>query len=131
MSLQILKDHLARELETLDTEGGRNWFVASDGNSDCTIQVELTRGTLAVVMNYDDAMPFDASRGRMTVQNHPIRLRIRKPNGGSEMFPVSRAGRSRSGEQLLEYKARDENPELLRIVILMVAIFKKAAERAA
>lgn len=132
MSLQILKDHLARELEAVEIDGNRYGFLASDENSDCTIHVKLKQRVVSVLMNYDDAIPFDASRGRMTLSKAAIRLKIRKPDGGSEIFEVSRAGRNRDGKKLLEYTARGgENPELLRIVMLMVAIFKKAAERAA
>ena len=52
-------------------------------------------------------------------------LRIRNPAGGYEIFEV----KPYCDNNWMVYKGDDNNPELLRIVRLMLALFNKAAQR--
>lgn len=128
MSLASIKDQLARALE-LELEDGPNMLEAVDPRSNCSMCVRLTRGQLVVLMSEDDALPLSTSYGRMTVSGHPTRLRVRNPSGGIELFPVTKCGRTADGDKVVAYKGADTDPEQVRIVTLMVAVFNKAAQR--
>ena len=124
MSLAIIKDHLSRALENIDFEDDTNEFNAIDGRSNCSIGVRLTRRKLLVLIEKDDALPFSIGYGRMSTR--PVRsLRIRNPAGGYEIFEV----KPYRDNNWMVYKGDDNNPELLRIVRLMLAVFNKAAQR--
>ena len=125
MSLAILKDHLSRALESLEFEDSQNKLDVIDGRSNCLIGVYLKRGKICVLMEKNDALPLSTGYGMMSTQ--PLRrLRIRNPAGGYEIFEILPY---RYNTSLMVYTGDDNNPELLRIVRLMLALFNKAAQR--
>jgi hypothetical protein len=99
------------------------------------VQVLESAGNVTVVMEQDDAEPLMPVWGR---KNTLRRIRIRNPDAYRwEIFPVTKAGRASDGTRMLAYKSACSNfelssplnTELPRIVMLIVALFKKAAER--
>lgn len=133
MTLASIRDALQRRLEYLDCEEDEvdNSIVFTHEVSNCPVCVKLREEMVVVIIDEDDAMQIAYPLGRMSVSSSPLALRARDSNGAYFTVRVSSAGRGRDGTKLVKYEtpAPPSNMELDRIVMLIVAVFKKAAGR--
>lgn len=131
MSLASIKDHLQRQLDTLDFDEGPSCMQVTDTRSNCSVAIRMESRRMCVLMLKEDAIPFSTERvaaPRMAAGSSPMSLRIRKPDGGWELFSVTKAGRDRGGQKVVAYRAAENDGELLKVVRLIVAVLNKAAE---
>jgi len=127
MTLATLEVRIKEQVGTLVIENGQNSFKAVDTVSNCCISVSENSEGVKVVMTKTHATPFMTSYSRMTTASSPMQILI-PDDTWYEMFEVTDAGRLRDGTQMVAYNSWWGGRELDHMVILIVAVFRMAAE---
>lgn len=133
MTLANIRNVLQCRLNDVDCEEDEdnNSIVFTHKVSNCPVCVKLNEGKVVLIIDKDDAMQIALSLGRMSVSSSPLALRARDSNMAYFTVRVSSAGRGMDGTKLVKYvtPAPLSDTELDRIVMLIVAVFEKAAGR--
>ena len=134
MTLESIRDALQRRFDGLDCDESENGLIViTHQNSNCSVCVKLDEENVGVLMEKDDAMQIrvPVSLGRMSVSSASHILRACDSDGNIFSVRVSRAGRTGNGIEVVKYvtPVPRSNSELDQIVMLIVAVFNKAAER--
>ena len=127
MTLATLQERIKEQVETLVIENGQNSFKAVDMVSNCCISVLENDELVEVVMEKTHAAPFMTSYSRMTTDGSPMQVQIPSVTW-FEIFEVTDAGRLHDGTQMVAYNSWWGGRELDRMVMLIVAVFRMAAE---